>query len=210
VGFDAVRLGHPLIHVEQRVANDVAGLLPGYGLLVTGSNMSGKSTYLRAVGLAAVMGLAGGPVCAERLRLRPLQIVTSMRISDSIAGGVSHFYAELLKLKRVLAATQKAEPVLFLLDEILHGTNSRERQIGARYILAELLRAGALGAVSTHDSGLCTLGGELGQRLTLVHFRESVAQTEMTFDYRLYPGPVTEGNALRLMQRVGIPVPLQD
>ena len=209
-GFDAVGLGHPLIHVEQRVVNDVAGLLPGYGLLVTGSNMSGKSTYLRAVGLAAVMGLAGGPVCAERLRLRPLQIVTSMRISDSIAGGVSHFYAELLKLKRVLAATQEAEPVLFLLDEILHGTNSRERQIGAQYILAELLRAGALGAVSTHDSGLCTLGGELGQRLTLVHFRESVAQNQMTFDYRLYPGPVTEGNALRLMQRVGIPVPLQD
>jgi hypothetical protein len=207
-GFDALELGHPLIAVEQRVTNDVSGLAPGYGLLVTGSNMSGKSTYLRAIGLAAVLGLAGGPVCATRLRLRRVQLVTSMRISDSIAAGVSHFYAELLKLKRVLTAANGSEPVLFLLDEILHGTNSKERQVGARYILAELLRAGAFGAVSTHDSGLCTLGGELAERLIQVHFRESVVQNQMTFDYRVYAGPVTEGNALRLMQRVGIPVPL--
>lgn len=207
-GFEAVGLGHPLIAAEQRVTNDVRALAPGFGLLVTGSNMSGKSTYLRAIGLAAVLGLAGGPVCAQRLRVRRVQLVTSMRISDSIASGVSHFYAELLKLKRVLSAAQGDEPVLFLLDEILHGTNSRERQIGARYILAELLRYGALGAVSTHDSGLCTLGGELATRLTQVHFRESVVNNQMTFDYRVYPGPVSEGNALRLMQRVGIPVPL--
>lgn len=207
-GFEALGLGHPLIAVEQRVTNDVSGLNPGHGLLVTGSNMSGKSTFLRAIGLGAVLGLAGGPVCAKQLRIRRVQLVTSMRISDSIASGVSHFYAELLKLKRVLDAAQGPEPVLFLLDEILHGTNSRERQIGARYILAELLRTNAFGAVSTHDSGLCTLGGELAERLLQVHFRESVVQNQMTFDYRVYPGPVTEGNALRLMQRVGIPVPI--
>jgi DNA mismatch repair ATPase MutS len=132
-----------------------------------------------------------------------------MRVSDNLSGGVSHFYAELLKLKRALGATRGERPVLFLLDEILHGTNSRERQIGARFILAELLRAGAFGAVSTHDSALCELSGELGQRLTLVHFRESVVNGEMSFDYRLYPGPVTAGNALRLMQKLGIPVPLE-
>jgi hypothetical protein len=209
-GFEAIDLGHALIHPLGRVRNDVAGLRRGQGLLVTGSNMSGKSTYLRAIGLGAVLGLAGGPVCAKRLRISRLRIATSMRISDNLAAGVSHFYAELQKLKRVLDATMQERPVLFLLDEILHGTNSRERQIGARFILAELLRAGALGAVSTHDSALCELRGELTERLKLVHFRESVTHDEMTFDYRLYPGPVTAGNALRLMQKLGILVPLED
>jgi len=209
-GFEATDLGHALIHPLDRVSNDVAGLHQGHGLLVTGSNMSGKSTYLRAIGLGAVLGFAGGPVCAKRLRISRLRIATSMRISDNLAAGVSHFYAELQKLKRVLDATRESRSVLFLLDEILHGTNSRERQIGARFILAELLRAGAFGAVSTHDSALCELSGELAQRLKLVHFRESVTGEEMTFDYRLYPGPVTAGNALRLMQKLGIAVPLDN
>jgi DNA mismatch repair ATPase MutS len=131
-----------------------------------------------------------------------------MRINDSLAGGVSHFYAELRKLKAVLDATRGARPVFFLLDEILHGTNSRERQLGARFVLAELLRANALGAISTHDYELCKLEGTLAERVTLVHFRESVSGGEMTFDYRLRPGPVTEGNALRLMRSLGIEVPL--
>ncbi len=209
-GFEATDLGHALIHPLSRVTNDVVGLHRGHGLLVTGSNMSGKSTYLRAIGLGAVLGLAGGPVCATRMRISRLRIATSMRISDNLAAGVSHFYAELQKLKRVLDATAGERPVLFLLDEILHGTNSRERQIGARFILSELLRAGAFGAVSTHDSALCELGGELATRLRLVHFRESVTGDEMSFDYRLYPGPVTAGNALRLMQKLGIPVPLEN
>jgi len=170
--------------------------------------MSGKSTYLRAIGIAAVLGLAGGPVCALRLRIGQLRLATSLRVRDDLASGVSHFYAELQKLKRVLDATRGPLPVLFLLDEILHGTNSRERQIGARYVLAELLRAGAFGAVSTHDSALCELRGDLAERLQLVHFRESLRGGEMTFDYRLYPGPVTAGNALRLMQKLGIEVPI--
>jgi DNA mismatch repair ATPase MutS len=170
--------------------------------------MSGKSTCLRSMGLGAVLGLAGGPVCATRLKLAPVQVATSMRISDSLAGGVSHFYAELRKLKSVLDSTTQALPVFFLLDEILHGTNSKERQIGARYVLSELLRAGALGAVSTHDYALCELQGELAQHVTLVHFREDVTQDEMTFDYKVRPGPVTEGNALRLMRGLGIEVPL--
>jgi len=207
-GFEATALGHPLIHPAKRIANDVTGLQPGHGLLVTGSNMSGKSTYLRAVGLGCVLGLAGGYVCAKQLRLCRTQLATSMRISDNLATGVSHFYAELQKLKGLLDATQGSLPVLFLLDEVLHGTNSLERQVGARYLIAELLRAGAFGAVSTHDSALCELSGELVGRLQLVHFRESVAGGEMTFDYRLYPGPVKAGNALRLMQKLGIAVPI--
>jgi hypothetical protein len=206
--FEATALGHVLIHPAERVANDVSGLHAGHGLLVTGSNMSGKSTYLRAIGIGAVLGLAGGPVCASRLRIGRLRVATSMRVHDDLASGVSHFYAELQKLKRVLDASRGPSPVLFLLDEILHGTNSGERQIGARYILAELLRAGAFGAVSTHDSALCELTGELAERLQLVHFRESLRNGEMTFDYHLHPGPVTAGNALRLMQKLGIEVPI--
>lgn len=207
--FRADGLGHPLIARAQRVANDVSLPEPGTALLVTGSNMSGKSTLLRAMGLAAVMALAGGPVCARALVTARFRVGTSIRISDSLAKGVSHFYAELEKLKAVVDATGGAEPVLFLLDEILHGTNSRERQIGARWVLAELLERGATGAVSTHDMGLCRLSDDLMQRVQQVHFRESVENGKMTFDYKLRPGPVTEGNALRLMQTVGLEVPLE-
>jgi DNA mismatch repair ATPase MutS len=170
--------------------------------------MSGKSTFLRAMGLGSVLALAGGPVCAKRLKISVLHVATSMRISDSLASGVSHFYAELRKLKAVLDATQGTHQVFFLLDEVLHGTNSFERQLGARFVLAELLKGGALGAVSTHDYELCKLEGALAERVTLVHFRESVTAGEMTFDYTLRPGPVTEGNALRLMRGLGIDVPL--
>jgi len=205
--FEAEALGHPLLSPSERVCNDVSTLLAGESLLVTGSNMSGKSTFLRAMGLGAVLALAGGPVCAKRIRISPLQVSTSMRISDSLANGVSHFYAELRKLRAVLVATSGNLPVFFLLDEVLHGTNSRERQIGARFVLAELLKAGALGAVSTHDYELCKLDGALAEKVTLLHFRESVTAGEMTFDYQLRPGPVTEGNALRLMRGLGIDVP---
>jgi hypothetical protein len=206
--FVAEALGHPLIARAARVPNEVSLPEPGTALLVTGSNMSGKSTLLRAMGLGAVMALAGGPVCARGLRTARFAVGTSIRISDSLARGVSHFYAELNKLKAVVDATAGKHPVLFLLDEILHGTNSRERQIGARWVLAELLERGATGAVSTHDMALCRLSDELMARVTQMHFRESVENGKMTFDYKLRTGPVTEGNALRLMRTVGLEVPL--
>jgi len=152
--------------------------------------------------------LAGAPVCARTLRISPLTLRTSLRISDSLAKGVSHFYQEVSRLKGALDATELGTPVLFLLDEILHGTNSEERQIGARWILAELLQRGAIGAVSTHDIALCRLPDALMSRVEQAHFRESVENGKMTFDYRLRPGPVTGGNALRLMRLVGLPVPL--
>ena len=206
--FEATDLGHPLIDAPERVTNDVSLPQPGRALLVTGSNMSGKSTLLRAMGLAAVMAYAGAPVCAARLKIARCTLRTSVRVSDSLEHGVSHFYAELNKLKAVVDATQEGDPVLFLLDEILHGTNSRERQIGARWVLGELLQRGAIGAVSTHDMELCRLPENLMQRVTMVHFRESVEHGKMTFDYKLRPGPVTAGNALRLMQIIGLDVPL--
>jgi DNA mismatch repair ATPase MutS len=206
--FEAIGLGHPLIPARQRVANDVVLTGPGSALLVTGSNMSGKSTLLRAMGMSAVLGLAGSAVCATRMRLSPMRVYTSMRISDSLSAGVSHFYAELEKLRQALGATRGDVPVFFLLDEILHGTNSEERQVGARWVLGELIQAGAIGAVSTHDMALCALPPTLMHKVRTVHLRESVEGERMTFDYKLRPGPVSGGNALRLMRSLGLDVPL--
>ena len=153
--------------------------------------MSGKSTLLRAMGINAVLALSGAPVAAAKLKMSPLAVRTSLKISDSLARGVSHFYAEVARLKGVLDATSGREPVFFLLDEILHGTNSHERQAGARWMLAEMLRRGAIGAVSTHDVGLCQLPDELMTRVQQCHFREVVEDGRMSFDYRLRPGPVS-------------------
>jgi hypothetical protein len=207
--FRAEGLAHPLIEPSHRVANDVTLPEPGSALLVTGSNMSGKSTLLRAMGLANVLALAGAPVVAGRLVVSRLALSTSIRVADSLEAGVSHFYAEVAKLKHVVDLAKGPDPALFLLDEILHGTNSRERQIGARWLLSELLRLGAIGAVSTHDQELCRLPDTLMATVRLVHLRESVRDGNMTFDYKVYPGPVTSGNALRLMRSVGLDVPLE-
>jgi hypothetical protein len=208
----ATALGHPLIAPTRRVDNDVTIEKAGRVLIVTGSNMSGKSTLLRALGVNAVLALAGAPVRAERLTIGPLRIATSMRVRDSLEEGVSHFYAELKKLKRVLdfAEAKGAGTVLFLLDEILHGTNSRERIIGARAIVRELVARGAMGAVSTHDLGISDLEKELSGAASNVHFEEQVDGNEMTFDYRLRDGVVTSSNALRLMRLIGINAPTID
>ena len=207
--FTALELGHPLIDGKVRVTNDVSLPEAGTALLVTGSNMSGKSTLLRSMGLANVLAFSGGPVCAQKLELAEFSLITSIRMSDSLASGVSHFYAELNKLKAVVDGTAGSKPVFFLLDEILHGTNSLERQIGARWVIAELMKRGALGAVSTHDMGLAELEPALMSRVTLIHFRESVKDNEMSFDYKAHPGPVHAGNALRLMRRIGLDVPTE-
>jgi hypothetical protein len=215
--FEAEALGHPLIEDGRRVGNDVSLPRPGCVLVVTGSNMSGKSTLLRAIGANAILALAGAPVCARSLRIGPLQVATSMRIDDSLEEGISHFYAELRVLKRIIDLSKSLGPparesgtraaVLFLLDEILHGTNSRERIAGARAVVRELLAHGALGAVSTHDLGITVLERELEGRVQNAHFEEQVVGETMTFDYVLRPGIVQSSNALRLMRAVGIDVP---
>jgi DNA mismatch repair ATPase MutS len=206
--FEAHALAHPLIADDHRVGNDVSLPSAARALVVTGSNMSGKSTLLRAIGANAVLAFAGAPVCARALTIGPARVATSMRIEDSLEQGVSHFYAELRRLKRVLDLARGAEggSALFLLDEILHGTNSRERVIGACAVVRELLDRGALGAVSTHDLGITALERELGGRVQNVHFEEQVAGEKMTFDYVLKPGIVQSSNALRLMRAVGIDV----
>jgi GNAT superfamily N-acetyltransferase len=215
--FEAQSLGHPLIEEGRRVGNDVSLPRPGCVMVVTGSNMSGKSTLLRAIGANAVLALAGAPVCARSLRIGPLQVATSMRIEDSLEGGISHFYAELRTLKRIIDLSRSPRPlaqesgsraaVLFLLDEILHGTNSRERIAGARAVVRELLAHGALGAVSTHDLGITALEQEIEGHVQNAHFEEQVVGETMTFDYVLRPGIVQSSNALRLMRAVGIEVP---
>jgi DNA mismatch repair ATPase MutS len=203
----ATALGHPLLPPQVRVDNSVALPGPGRALLVTGSNMSGKSTLLRSIGLASVMAFAGGPVCARAFSVSALSVYTSLRVNDSLADGVSRFYAELQRLRAMLAAARGPRPVLFLVDEILAGTNSHERGVGARWLLAELLRAGAVGAISTHDAALCQLPPELMAHVEQAHFREHVAEDRLAFDYRLRPGPVQSGNALRLMRSLGLAVP---
>lgn len=216
--FDAAQLAHPLLRKGQRVGNDVALQGRGTALVVTGSNMSGKSTLLRALGTNAVLARAGAPVCAERLALGRFVVASSMRVRDSLDDGVSRFYAELKKLKVVLdlARRQRGErdhadeaggtAVFFLLDEILHGTNTRERLIGARALVRELVSLGAVGAVSTHDLALGELEAELAGHVRNVHLEEQVEGEVMSFDYRLRPGVVRSSNALRLMRVVGLGV----
>jgi hypothetical protein len=206
-------LGHPLLPPARCVPNDLALGPPGSFLLVTGSNMSGKSTLLRAIGLNVVLAQAGGVACADALRLPPLQLATSIRVQDSLAEGVSYFMAELRRLKAIVDSAAAARAaggplLLFLLDEILHGTNSAERLIAARHVVRHLVELGAIGAVSTHDLALPE--GELGALAQLAHFSEQFADgpdgPEMRFDYRLRPGLATSTNALKLMALVGLPV----
>jgi hypothetical protein len=204
-------LGHPLIAAEHRVGNDIEVGPPGTFLLVTGSNMSGKSTMLRAVGINTVLALAGGPVCAAEMRLPPVEIATSILIEDSLAAGVSFFMAEVLRIQAVVAAADRSAAegrrLLYLLDEILRGTNSSERQVAVRRVVRHLLRHGAIGAISTHDLQLAEIE-ELRAVSRPVHFRETIHPggqgPAMTFDYKMRPGVATTVNALKLMELVGL------
>lgn len=205
--FEASQLAHPLLASHVRKANDVAVGACGQLLLVTGSNMSGKSTLLRAMGLSLVLARAGAPVCATRLVIGPAHLAVSLRMRDDVGEGVSRFYAELRKLKVILDAARASTPAsaaFFLVDEILSGTNSRERAIGARALLLALIEAGAFGVASTHDLELHALAED--PRVTICHFEEQVQDGKLTFDHLLRPGPVVSSNALRLMHEVGLDV----
>jgi hypothetical protein len=201
----AEALAHPLLH--QAVPNDVSIRGRGHALLLTGSNMSGKSTLLRALGANAVLALAGAPVIATSLALSVFKLATSMRVEDSLERGVSYFYAEVQRLKAVLdVAVENPGRCLFLLDEVLLGTNTRERQIASREILLRLLETGAIGAVTTHDVALTALADESGGRIVNGHFRDHLENGKMSFDYKLRPGIVDTSNALRVLELAGIPV----
>jgi hypothetical protein len=204
---DADALGHPLIPDDRRVANDVTIGPPGTVLLITGSNMSGKSTLLRAIGLNVVLAQAGGSVCARRMRMPECDLQTSIRVQDSLELGLSYYMAALARLKGVVTAAEderEGRVLLYLLDEILQGTNSVERSVAVRAIIRHLLDAGAIGAMTTHDLALAS-AEPLNHAAKLVHFSETLdEQGKMRFDYKLKPGLATSRNALRLMQLIGI------
>jgi DNA mismatch repair ATPase MutS len=204
--FESVGLGHPLLPAARMVRNDVR-LAGGTRLLVvSGSNMSGKSTLLRSVGINAVLALAGAPVRATSLRLSPVNIGATLRIQDSLQEGRSRFYAEITRIRQLADLAQEARPLLFLLDEIFHGTNSHDRLIGAAGVLRTLLDRGAIGLVTTHDLPQTAVADELAPRAANVHFEHWFDGGELQFDYRMKAGPVTRSNAIALMRAVGLDV----
>ena len=199
-------LQHPLLSSATCIPNDVA-LGGGLQLLiVSGSNMSGKSTLLRSIGINTVLAWAGAPIAARRMTLSCFQVATSMRVVDSLLDNRSRFYAEITRIRQIFDLLRSGRPVLFLLDELLSGTNSRDRLLGASGILRNLVSAGAIGLITTHDLALTDLERELGTRAANVHFDDQLTDGHIEFDYKLKPGVVTHSNALELMRAVGIEV----
>jgi DNA mismatch repair ATPase MutS len=205
--FEAEALGHPLIAEQVSVRNDVH--VGGDGprvIIISGSNMSGKSTFLRSVGVNVVLALAGAPVRAARVRLSPLALGATLRVEDSLQAGHSRFYSEILRIRGIVESARGPVPLLFMLDEILHGTNSYDRRIGAEEIVRALVDAGAIGFVTTHDLALTELPARLGSAAVNMHFEDRIEDGRMVFDYRIRPGVVEHSNALALMRAVGLDV----
>ncbi|HEX6209798.1 MAG TPA: DNA mismatch repair protein MutS [Methylomirabilota bacterium] len=202
--FEAEGLGHPLMAEARCVRNDVALGDDTRVLIVSGSNMSGKSTLLRAVGVNAVLALAGAPVRARRLRLSRLSVGATLRIRDSLQEGTSRFYAELVRLRDLVRIAEGSIPLLFLLDEILHGTNSHDRRLGAAAVVRGLVQRGAIGLVTTHDLALSDVANDPDLRAVNVHFEDRLDDGAMVFDYRMRPGVVQTSNALALMRTLGL------
>lgn len=201
----AVKLRHPLMPGVECIPNDVSLGEEPQVLLISGSNMSGKSTLLRSVGVNAVLAYLGAPVRAERFCISALTIGASMRISDSLQKGVSHFYAEITRIRRVVEISRPG-PLLFLFDEILQGTNSHDRRIGAEGVLRTLLQNGAAGMVTTHDLALTELEEMFPGKITNVHFQEKLEAGKLSFDYKLREGVVTTSNGLELMKSIGLEI----
>jgi hypothetical protein len=204
VRFEAEGLGHPLMPEDRCVRNDATLGGTTRVLIVSGSNMSGKSTLLRAAGLNAVLALAGAPVRASRLRLSHLSVGATLRIRDSVQEGTSRFYAELVRLRDLVRIADGPVPLLFLLDEILHGTNSHDRRLGAAAVVSGLVERGAIGLVTTHDLALSEVADDPGVRAANVHFEDRLENGQMHFDYRMRPGVVRTSNALELMRTLGL------
>jgi hypothetical protein len=205
--LEAEGIGHPLLPESRVVRNDVhlGGPAP-HVLVVSGSNMSGKSTLLRTLGTNAVLAQTGAPVRARGLRLSPLAVGASIRVSDSLQGGVSRFYAEILRLRQILDLTAGPLPVIFLIDEFLHGTNSHDRRIGAEALVRGLAGRGAIGLVTTHDLALADVAATLGETAANVHFEDQVEDGRIRFDYVMRPGVVRKSNAIELMRSVGLEI----
>ncbi len=204
--FDGEALGHPFLPAERCIRNDVCLGLDLRLLVVSGSNMSGKSTLLRTVGTNTVLALAGAPVRARRLRVSPLAVGASIRLNDSLQAGTSRFYAEITRLRQLMDLASGPLPLLFLLDEILHGTNSHDRGIGAAAVVRGFIERGAIGLVTTHDLALAHIVDMLNGHAINVHFEDHLEDGKMIFDYCMRPGVVEKSNAVALMRAVGLDV----
>jgi hypothetical protein len=205
--LEAEGIGHPLIPEDRVVRNDVRLGGELRVMVVSGSNMSGKSTLLRTLGVNVALAQAGATVRARRLRISPLAVGASILVTDSLQAGVSRFYAEILRLRQILDAAAKGPlPVLFLVDEFLHGTNSHDRRIGAEALVNGLVKRGAIGLITTHDLALAGIADELGERACNVHFEDRLEDGQMRFDYAIRPGVVRKSNAIELMRSVGLEI----
>lgn len=204
--FEAEELKHPLLPAAKAVGNDLKlGHAPQL-MVISGPNMAGKSTFLRGVGLNAVLAQCGAPVRAKRLRMSPLTVGASICVLDSLAGGVSRFYAEIQRLKVLSDLAAGPAPLLFLLDELLSGTNSHDRLEGTRFVALDLVRKGAIGLVTTHDLALTAIPETMNGAAANYHFEDAIEDGQLKFDYRLRPGIVQTSNALKLMKAVGLRV----
>jgi hypothetical protein len=204
--FDGADLGHPLIPSAKCVRNSIRLDQSQRLVLISGSNMSGKSTFLRTIGINTVLAMAGAPVRASSLKLAPLAIGTRIRSTDSLQEGRSSFFTEILQIRQVFELTRAPMPLLFLFDELLEGTNSHDRRIGAEGLLRALLNHGAIGIVTTHDLALTTVSDPLGGAVRNKHFQDHVEDGKMRFDYKLQDGIVAKSNALALMRLIGLDV----
>lgn len=204
--FEAQALAHPLLPLAEAVPNDVR-LGDGLQLIIlSGPNMAGKSTFIRSIGVNAVLAQCGAPVRAGRLTLSPLAVAASICILDSLSGGVSRFYAEIRRIKLISDLTRGPMPVLFLLDELLSGTNSHDRLEGTRFVVQSLMEQGAIGIVSTHDLALTQIPQVMGDRAINCHFEDQFQDGKLAFDYKLKAGIVKTSNALELMRSIGLDV----
>jgi DNA mismatch repair ATPase MutS len=204
--FDAEGLAHPLLPAGKSVRNDLK-LGDGLQLIIlSGPNMAGKSTFIRSVGVNAVLAQCGAPVRAARLRMSPLTVAASICILDSLSGGVSRFYAEIHRIKVVADLTCGPVPVLFLLDELLSGTNSHDRLAGTESVVRSLVERSAIGIVSTHDLALAQIPAAMGDCAANYHFEDRFEDGQLIFDYKLKPGIVRTSNALELMRSIGLGV----
>ncbi len=204
--FEAQAMAHPLIPRNGAVTNDLRLARDLQLMIVSGPNMAGKSTFLRGIGVNAVLAQSGAPVRAARLVLSPLAVTASICVLDSLEGGISRFYAEINRLKLIMDLTHGPLPVLFLLDELLSGTNSHDRLIGTRSFVTRLVERGAVGLVSTHDLALTAIPDEIGAKAVNCHFEDHLEDGGLHFDYKLYPGIVQTSNALPLMRSIGLEV----
>jgi DNA mismatch repair ATPase MutS len=199
-------LGHPLIPAAKCVRNDVKLNAETRAILVSGSNMSGKSTYLRTVGVNVVLAMAGAPVRAHYMQLTPLNIGASIQVNDSLQEGSSRFYAEITRLRRIYDVAAERPALLFLLDELLQGTNSKDRRVGAEGVLRGLLQRGAIGILTTHDLALTELEGLPEAALRNMHFQDDLEDGRMRFDFKLREGVIEKSNGLELMRSIGLKV----